>query len=130
MLPTLPKIKKHKEADFGLTFRGWWEKNPKDATFELKQTTTDSLPFSAVEQSQIDWANAICGNNGALVRVQGISGEPDYIGCVRKPAYIVIKYPAFFCLIHIAIFCYESKCSKRRSLTSKRAREIAEIVVE
>lgn len=130
MLPDLPKIKKQKEADFGLLFRSWWNKNPKDATYELKQTEIDSLQFSAVEESQIAWAKAVKSKRGALIRVQGISGEPDYVGCRNKPAYIVIKYPDFWCLIHASTFECERIISKRKSLTADRAREIAEKVIE
>lgn len=125
-LPDLPRVLKHKEADFGLRFRKWIESNPRfSSSFELKQTNKDSIPFSCVEQTQLDWGMRIKSNKGALIRVQGVNGEPDYIWCRNMPAYIVIKYPKLFCLIDIETFILEKKKSKRKSLTSKRAIEIA-----
>jgi len=73
--------------------------------WELKQTTTESLPFISVVPHQIT----------ALEIVKGS---------------VVIRYPQFFCLIPIDIFIQESKRSKRRSLTSERAKEIATLVVK
>lgn len=70
--------------------------------WELKQTKTDSLPFSAVVPHQVM----------ALQIVQG---------------YVVIKYPTTVAIIPIDTFVLESKRSKRRSLTSKRAMEISTI---
>lgn len=129
-LPDLPNIKKAREADFGVEFRKWiTKKKPHMSTFELKQTQTDSLPFASVEQSQLDWAKAIKSDEGALIRVQGTSGEPDYVWCKKTPAYIMVRYPDCFCMIHAGTFASESIMSQRRSLTSQRAKEIAELVV-
>ncbi len=72
--------------------------------WELKQTTTDSLPFSAVVDHQIV----------ALKKVNGT---------------VVIRYHSFFCLIPIDVFVSEKEHSVRKSLTSVRAKEIATIVV-
>ncbi len=72
--------------------------------WELKQTETDSISFSAVVPHQIT----------ALAIVSGM---------------VVIKYPKLFTVIPVDIFVDENKNSKRRSLTSTRAQEIATIVV-
>lgn len=76
----------------------------KFSAWELKQTQTDSIPFSAVMDHQIK----------ALEIVDG---------------YIAIKYPSFFCVINVHVFVEEKKKSDRKSLTSSRAKEIAHLVV-
>lgn len=119
-----------RESDFGVLLRHWFKKNPRySCSIECKQTTTDSIPFNAVEQGQIDWALAISSPKGALVRVIGQSGEPDYIWCCNMPAYIAMRYPKFFCLIGIETFLLEKGRSKRKSLTSERAKEVSVVVV-
>lgn len=131
-LPDLPKQHKKKEADFGITFRHWWERRPFNGNFELKHTRGESsLPFSAVESEQIVVANAASGNKGILLRlVKGTIGSSDYIGQVLQQTYIVIRYPKFFCLITFEAFMAEKSRSQRKSLTSERAREISKIIVE
>jgi len=75
------------------------------SAWELKQTQTNSLPFLSVAPHQIN----------ALSIVKG---------------YVVIKYPDFFCSIGINNFVKQEKESNRKSLTSERAKEIAEICVK
>lgn len=99
--------------------------------FEMKQTTTDSLPFSSVEDHQLIYAEAVQDSSkGVLVRVQGTNGEPDYIYLYRDPVFIVVKYPDCFSIIPLVAFLAEKKTSSRKSLTSARAREIAQETVE
>ena len=46
-----------RESSFGLLFRHWVMANPDilfTCTFELKQTTTDSISFNCLEEHQID----------------------------------------------------------------------------
>lgn len=71
--------------------------------WELKQTKTDSIPFSVVVPHQIT----------ALEIVSGM---------------VVIKYPKGVAIIPIDIFVMESKRSKRRSLTYIRAMELSTIL--
>lgn len=131
MMPPLPKQNKKREADFGVEFRHWIEKNPRySCSLEIKRTVTDSIPFSEIKPEQIAWALSISGPKGALIRVQGLTGEPDYIWCCNMPAYVVIRYPKSFYLIHIDAFVLEKQQSKRRSLSSARAQKISTIVVE
>ena len=130
-LPTLPRQIKQKEASFGVLFRAWIIKHPRySCTLELKQTKTDSIPFSAVEPAQVAWALQISGPKGALVRVQGLTGEPDYIWCCNMPAYVVIRYPRSFHLISIGTWLMERDGSKRKSLTEVRAFEISTVSVK
>ncbi len=130
-MPELPKKHRTKEADFGThVFRPWVLANAPDlfsCTFEVKQTSKDSIAFSCVEEAQVDASLTITeGENGYLIRNQsGTIGAPDYSYYKQAPAFIVIKYPDFFCIIDINFFLYERNQSKRKSLTSERAQSIA-----
>lgn len=130
-LPTLPKQIGKEEADFGLKLRKWIEKNPMfSCSLETKQTATDSIAFSCVEDEQLIWGMAIRSSKGVLMRIVPIvKGMPDYIWCRNMPSYVVIKYPKFFCFISVPVFIEEKKQSKRKSLTSARAKEIAVKVI-
>lgn len=128
MLPDLPRILKKREADFGILLRHWLKANPTFSTaYELKQTSGTSIPFSCLEEHQAIYLQAIKSNQGTLIRVQGVSGEPDYIYLRNCPASVVIKFPREFSIIDIDTFLMEKKRSKRKSLTVARAREISTI---
>lgn len=119
---------KKREADFSILFRHWIKKNPPKTTcaFELKQTQRETIPFSCVEEHQIDYCDAIKNSpKGVLIRHQGQNGEPDYLYMYRDPVFIVIKYPECFCIIALGAFMMERSTSKRKSLTMERAREIS-----
>lgn len=121
---------KKREADFGILFRHWLKANPRHScAFELKQTSQGSIPFSCVEEHQIEYLQAISSDQGALIRVQGSNGEPDYVYLRNAPANIVIKFPKAFHLIAIDAFLLEKKRSPRKSLTSGRASEISVVSV-
>lgn len=129
-LPDLPKQYKTREAAFGLKLRKWLATNPIiTCTIETKQTKTDSIPFSEVAPEQVAFGMAVKSDKGVLVRVQGMSGESDYIYLRNEPAFVVIKYPTSFHFIDMAAFILERDRSKRRSLTSARARAISTISV-
>jgi len=120
-----------KESKFSILFRHWIKANPRfSSSFEMKQTTTDSLPFSAVTEEQLTYGMAIKGNKGVLLRTQAVTeGMPDYVYLRNTPAYIVVKYPRFFCLIDVETFTLERDRSKRKSLTGARAKEISTVSV-
>ena len=121
-LPPLPRVLRHKEADFGLQFRAWVKENwHQTATFELKQSQSDSIPFSCLEEHQIRYNLA----DRKLVRVQGSIGEPDMINLVNVPAYIAIRFKKGFCIIKIEDFLKEKKISDRKSLTYLRAKQLS-----
>ena len=114
------------ESDDSVLFRHWIKANPQfSCSLEMKTTHTDSIAFKEVKQEQLDWGEAISGPKGALIRVVGTSGEPDYIWCRNMPAYIVIRYPKSFELISVGTFILEKERSKRKSLTFERAKEIS-----
>lgn len=130
-LPNLPERHRKPEADFGVVFRRWWEKNPRWGEYELKDTRgKDSLPFSALSDDQIAVATLAMGRKGVLVRrAQGTVGGADYSGLVGVPYWIVIKYPRSFEVIAVSQFLYEKSKSTRKSLSSARARDISVISV-
>lgn len=122
-----------REANFSVRFRSWIRAHPPKLTshFEVKQTTTDSIPFKCVEEQQIEYGEAIqTGAKGVLMRNLGGNGEPDYTYLYGDPVFIVIKYPDFFCIIPLGVFTIEKRMSKRKSLTAERAKKISPIVVE
>lgn len=118
------------ETNFGTLLRHWIFANAKHlqtATFEIKQTQVNSIPFSSVESHQANYSQAIKhSDRGAFIRLEsGTVGAPDYIFLKKEPAYIAIRFPDFFCIIDIDKFIQEKNISKRKSLTSERAKEIA-----
>lgn len=127
------RFRSNHEAKFGTLLRHWFRANAKNldtCSVELKQTESDSLPFGALAENQIDFGNAVTHSEGVLVRVQGVNGEADYIWLRKEPSYVVVKYPNCFCIITIDAFVKEKATSKRRSLTSGRAREISTYSVD
>lgn len=125
---------KKREANFGTLFRHWLMAHPMmSAAFELKQTKGNSLPFSDVQEHQINALQAAWTYNGILYKAPDDSRgvKPfDFFYLRSASAFVVIRYPKMFCLIAVDQFVKEKNKSKRKSLTSERAREIAHIVVE
>jgi hypothetical protein len=120
-----------RESKASILFRHYLKAHPMmTCAIEMKSTDTDSIPFSAVTQAQIDYGMAIKSKKGVLLRVQAVAeGMPDYIWMREEPAFVVIKYPKVFCVIDVETFAMERSRSKRKSLTWERAQEIATIVV-
>lgn len=130
-LPNLPQQNSQKEASFGVKLRKFYEKNPQlTCSIETKQTQTDSIPFSAIEEEQLQFALAIRSDKGVLMRIAPIvKGMPDYIYMRNEPSWITIKYPKGMVWISPDRFIAERNTSKRRSLTWSRACEIASKVI-
>lgn len=116
-----------RESKSAIVLRHWLKANPQySCSIEVKNTPTDSISFSSVEQRQLDWALAIRSDKGVLIRVQGQSGEPDYIYLRLTPSWVVIHYQKKgFVFISPDRFILERDTSKRKSLTWSRACEIA-----
>lgn len=132
MLPDLPRTTKHREADFGVVFRKWWEKNPQVGEYEIKDTRgSDSFPFSEFSEEQETVARMATDGRGVLVRrTTGTVGGADYTGLVHSPYWLVIRFPGHFEVISVGTFLLEKSRSKRKSLTSLRAREISTVSVK
>lgn len=119
------------EANFNTYFNHWLKSvHKKTGAFELKQTKGNSIAFNKVVPHQVKaLENA---KNGVLVYKipdVGFQNPFDCFCLVKVPAYVVIKFKDFFCLIDIDDWTNEVKRSKRKSLTSTRAKEIAVIVI-
>lgn len=122
-----------REQAFTTRFRSYLRANPMPSSaFELKQTTTDSIPFSVLQEHQADALRACKSSDGLLYKAPDDSRgvKPFDMFYLRSSfAWVVIKYPKAFHIIDIDTFLLESSRSKRRSLTSARAREISTISV-
>ena len=120
-----------REAKFNTTFNHWLKNvYKKTGAFELKQTKSDSLPFSDVKPHQIEALQAVRHNTFVYkIPDLGLQNPFDCFCLTEQPAYVVVKYPKFFCLISVDSFVLESQKSKRKSLTSARAKDIAFKVV-
>lgn len=121
-----------REAKFQSIFNKWvLNAFGETAVFELKQTTTDRLPFNRLEAHQ---ATALWNAKHHRLSYKlvdcGYQNPFDSIFLIKVPAYVVIRYPQFFCLIDIDIFIKESNESEEKSLTSARAKEIAVMCVK
>ena len=123
-----------REANFTLLFRHWLKANPlRSSAFELKQTRTDSINFNAVKEHQLIALQAAKGDHGLLYKIpddaMGVKPcDMMYLRC--SGAFVVIKYPRSFVLIDVDEFIIERDISIRKSLTEKRAKEIASYTVE
>ncbi len=125
-LPDLPRQLDKREAAFGVQLRHWLEKNKlQSCPIEIKRTTTTNILFSCLPNEQIAWLMAAKSDEGALIRVIGVTGEPDYAWYRNAPARVVVRYSKSFHIIDIEAFLLEKKRSKRRSLTTERARAIS-----
>lgn len=130
-MPELPRRIKRREADFGLRFRSWIASGEfvpmGSATFELKDSRgTDAIPFNAFELKQRRFAERVSTKEGELVRVTvGTPGASDYIFLKGAQAFVVANFPSGFFVISAKDFITEATHGKRKSLTSKRAQELA-----
>lgn len=131
-LPTLPKQNKSKEADFGLVFRKWWNKNPLHGEIELKDTRGEpSFAFSELSHEQEVIANLATSKRGVLVRrASGTTGGADYSGLVQSPYWIAIRFPKMWCIISFETLILERDTSKQKSLTADRAEAISIVTVK
>jgi len=116
-----------KEKDFQIDFNKWLKSSYKESgVFELKRTKTNSLPFSSVvlHQEQALWHTK---NRKLVYKIPDVGYQNPY-DCVclsGLPAFVVIRYPEFFCLIDIDDWLNEKNRTDRKSLLSSRAIEIA-----
>ena len=122
-----------KEKDFQIIFSHWLKNvYKKTGAFELKQTKTDSLPFSDVKPHQIEALQNVRHNTFVYkIPDLGLQNPFDCYCMTEQPAFVVIAYKGKgFVLITIDIFVLENKNSKRRSLTWSRACDIAFKVIK
>lgn len=120
-----------REAKFNTLFNHWLKEVYKQtAAFELKQTTSDSLPFTSLKMHQIlALSEAKKGVMVFKIPDAGFQNPFDTFSLAGVPAFVVVKYPGFFCLIDIEDWLMELSIRDRESLTSERAKKIATITV-
>lgn len=126
---------KKREANFGGQFRAWVRSNPGilAGPYELKHTSTSSISFGAVSDHQLASLLACKSDKGFLYKISDESTgyKPfDFIYFRNSPAYIVIKFPGHFEIIDVETYVREMKKSKKKSLTSQRAKEISIVGVK
>jgi hypothetical protein len=134
-LPLLPKKLKKVEAKFTTAkVAKWVEANlTPPAIIEVKHTRgKDSFPFKEIRPKQRLWLLRAMAPEGKWYKHPDTTlGEqlPDGQLIGLQDAWIIIKYPKFFVVIGADRFFAEEKKSLRKSLTDKRAKQIAEYVV-
>lgn len=118
-----------REAAFTTKFEKWARKNiPAPAVFEIKQTTTDSLPFSAVRKHQRAWLTVAMSEKPACWKIPdvGSSFKPfDVLMVGVMDAYVVIQYPQGWCAIGADRFFEAEAKNARKSLTYAEAKRIS-----
>lgn len=126
-----------REAKFTVLFRHWLlsEKNDmlNSSVFELKQTPKNYLSYSAVKEHQLDALTAVVENDkGFAYKIPDDSRgiKPfDLLWLKYEWAFVVIKYPSCFVLIHVEKFIEEKNKNQSKSLDCDDARRIAYKVV-
>ena len=129
---------KKSEQSFTTYFQHWLKDEflpDKDScafAFEIKHTRgKDSFPFSEVKDHQIKALLAV-QTSGLVYKIADdtIGYRPfDCFAMKKCQSYIVIKYNKFFVLIDVNDFIFEKNNFPRKSLTERRATDIAELVI-
>lgn len=122
-----------KEAQFNTIFNKWLKANPMTGAFELKQTPTNSLPYSALaEHQEMALLNSKWKSLVYKIPDAGYQNPFDCFCLHKVPAFVVIKFSGRrFYLIDIDNFIfYRDNRAKRKSITEEEAKEIATKVVE
>ena len=126
-----------REANFQTLFRHWLKAHHREfesCAFELKQTTSASIPFDAVAEHQAVALAAVRGRiaRGLLYKAPDDSRgvKPfDFFFLRDAQSYVVIRFPSFFCVIDFGDFEMARKTADRKSLTAEYAMRIAQHVV-
>jgi len=127
-LPALPPKKNKREANWTTTFLKKWvleESTLPSGPIEVKVTTTNSIPFSAV--TQLNDLLQCTTKKGFWYKHpdSGMANRFDVTFYRDSPAFIIIKFPKGSCVITAQTFALEKEKSKRKSLTHERARDIS-----
>jgi len=119
---------KKREASFQTVFGNYIKVKGLIGNFELKQTTEDYLNFN--DKRLIRQCESLLSASayGYFWKHSDSDQREKPFDCSNippLPGFIVIKYPKFFCIIYVEKFMLEKQNSKRESLTSQRAMELA-----
>ncbi len=107
-------------------------KNEQYFYYELKQTKTNSFPFSNFEPHQIHSLLAL-QKNGLVWKHS--DADPRLKPCDGQstpplPTFVVIKFPGAFYMIPINDFLNEQYVSGKKSITLQESKKIAERVIQ
>lgn len=120
-----------REASITPKIEKYLKQNKVYCAYEIKQTTTDSLPFSAVEDHQVNALVAI-QEEGLCFKLSDADPRVkpcDGFNMPPVPAYVVIQYPKAFVLITVNNFVHARMTNRKKSLTFEKAKEIADKIV-
>lgn len=119
------------EKDFQTQFNKWSKHFFRvTGAYELKISKTDSLPFSALAEHQINALQA--AKHSCIIHKMpdlGAQNPFDSFQLCGVPAYVVVMFRAKqdeFFIIDIDAFVHEKAVSPRKSLTEARAREVGQ----
>lgn len=124
---------KKQEQKFQTLFNHWLKSvflkdNWGGFAFELKDSRDkDYINFNELADHQAEALMAV-RENGLVYKISdsGLGQKPfDSFAMKNCPAFVVIKYPKSFEIISIDNFLHEKEHSKRKSLTSERAKAIS-----
>lgn len=122
-----------KEKDLQTLFNKWCKKYATEsAAYELKLARGNSLPFSSVQEHQVNALLVV--STGTLVHKIadcGYQNPFDSFVLSGAKAYVVIAFNGDikkFVLIDIQTFIQEARSSHRKSLTMERAFELGQVV--
>jgi hypothetical protein len=99
--------------------------------FELKQTDTESFPFSKIETVQYDGLQAT-EKNGLVWKFSDTDMRPkpcDSVSIPPLPSYLVIKFPDGFYMIRFQRIV-EHREFGRISITKAEAEKLAEKIIK
>lgn len=116
-----------KEAKFQIIFSHWLKNVYKrTGVFELKQSKTDSLPFSSVVEHQ---RQALLNTRHSTLVYKipdvGFQNPYDVVCLTEQPAYVVVKFKSGVSIIPIDTFLLAESRSKRKSLEWKVAKNLS-----
>lgn len=99
--------------------------------WEVKQTTTDSIPYSDVSEHQVNGLLAAQAEGYTWKHSDLDPRTKMFDGSTVPPlrGVVVIKYPKAFVIITINNFLYKRDQSKRKSLTYEEAKAIADKII-
>lgn len=126
------------EAKFGLAFQKWATKNfkfpPSPVFWEYKHTRgKKAFPFREWYDHQRNWSQVISGEKPKFYRIGDYGPQfkmCDAISVCFSEYNIPIQYNDFFVVIGGDVLHEEIKKSDKKSLSEKRAKEIAFLVVD
>ena len=120
-----------REANITPTIKKFLKQNKIYCNWEAKQTTTDSLLFSAVDDHQV---NSLIAGQEYGIDWKYSDADPRTKPCDGSnnpplPGYIIIKYPKGITFITVNNFIHARMTNRKKSLTYEKACEIADKIV-